>query len=316
MKKKTISILWLLILVFLFSSCHDNLNKSILEPLTVDELKSEMKKDSDFISFYEDFQRIREKKLDSEVVQAKYGDLTYRRIWDVIKYSRDFSNLEDIQQEAERRYNAQKKDYSKSLDSLRHYWKAQAEKCDPNSYVKLEFETIDREYYSSSRVLKSVYIGFNITALKGTLEQLKFNYKIKPKISERKSSFGDDDGGSCICSSPTYSSSVRYWELPYSLRDALQYKTASEIRRDYDIIINVSRVRINGENIDEDDFSMPYEISAYLSNPKVGYYRDLVIQEYIDESYKTIEEHASIIRKERLMKMDSEVVEFLEFSDI
>lgn len=315
MKMRVTSILGLLTFVFFLSSCHDNLNKSILEPLTVDELKSEMKKDSDFISFYEDFQRIREKKLDSEVVQAKYGDLTYRRIWNVLMYCRDSSTFKDIQEEAERRHNAQKKDYSKSLDSLRQYWEAYAAKNDPNSYVKIEFETIDREYYSSGRVLKSVNIGFNITALNGTVEQLRFNYKIKPKISKGRSSYLDDDGGNCICSSPIYSSSVRYWELPYSLRDALQYKTASEVRRDYDIIINVSRVRINGENIDEDDFSVPYEISSYLSNPKDEYYRDLVIHEYIDDSYQTVEEYASIIRKERLMKMDSEVVEFFEFLD-
>ena len=313
MKMRTINILGLLTLLFLLSSCHDNLNKSILEPLTVEELKSEMKKDSDFISFYEEFQRIREKKLDSDVVQAKYGDLTYKRIWDVITYSRDSSTFEDIQKEAKSRYNAQKKDYSKSLDSLRHYWKAQAAKYNPNSYVKIEFENIKREYYSSSSVLKSVNIGFNITALKGTLEQLKFSYLIKSKISEGERSYWNDERGYCILSCPIYSSSVCYWELPYSLKDALQYKTAFEVQRDYDIIINVSRVRINGENIDAADFSMPYDISSYLSDPKDEYYRDLVIHEYIDESYKSLEEYARAVEKERLMRMDSEVVEFFEF---
>lgn len=316
MKTRRINILGLLTYIILLSSCHDNLNKSILEPLTVEELKSEMKKDSDFISFYEDFQRIREKKLDSDVVQAKYGDLTYRRIWNFMKYYHDPSTFEEIWKEAESRYNAQNKDYSKSLDSLSHYWKAHAAKYDPNSYVKIEFEAIDREYYSSSQVLKTVNIGFNITALKGTVEQLKFSYKIKPKISEGRSSFWDDDGGSCICSSPINSSSVRYWELPYSLMDALQYKTASEVHRDYDIIIKVSRVRINGENIDAADYYMPYEISSYLSDPKDKYYRDLVIHEHIDESYMSIEEYASVIEKERLMKIDSEVVEFFEYLDI
>lgn len=305
----------ILTLVVLLSSCHDNLNKSILEPLTVDELKSEMKKDSDFISFYEDFQRIREKKLDSDVAQAKYGDLTYRRIWDVIKYRQNPETYEEIQKEAEALYKAQKKDYSKSLDSLCNYWKAQAAIYDPNSYVKIGFSSIDREYYPSSRVLKSVDIGFNITPLKGTVEQLKFSYKIKSKISEGRSSYWDDDGGSCICSSPIYSTSVRYWELPYSLRDALQYKTSGEVVRDYDIIINVKRVRINGENIDESDFSMPYAISSYMSDRKDTYYRDRVIQEYIDDKYKSIDEHASSILKERLMKMDSEVLEFFDFLD-
>ena len=300
-------------LCLLFSSCHDNLNKSILEPLTVEELKSEMEKDSDFISFYEDFQRIREKRLDTEVAQAKYGELTYRRIWDIFKFIQAPSTYEEIQEEAQNRYKAQKKDYAKSLDSLSITWKEKASIYDPTSYVKIEFASIDREYYSNSTVLKAVNIGFRITPLKGIVEQVKFSYRIQSKISEGQYSYWDNNCGNCICSQPLYNTEVCYWELPYSLRDALEYKTTYEVIRDYDIRINVSRVRYNGENIDANDFSIPYEISEYIKNPKDEYYRDRVIQDHIDENYKTMDELARIIEREMLKKKDSEVLDFLDY---
>lgn len=300
-------------LLLLFSSCHDNLNKSILEPLTVEELKSEMETDSDFISFYEDFQRIREKRLDTEVAQAKYGELTYRRIWNIFKYIQAPSTYEEIQEEAQKRYKAQKKDYSKSLDSLSITWKEKASKYDPTSYVKIEFASINKEYYSYSTVLKAVNIGFRITPLKGIVEQVKFSYRIQSKISEGQYSYWDNNCGNCICSQPIYSTDVCYWELPYSLRDALEYKTTYEVIRDYDIRINVSRVRYNGENIDANDFSIPDEISEYIKNPKDEYYRDRVIQDHIDENYKTMDELARIIEREMLKKKDSEVLDFLDY---
>lgn len=52
-------LIFILFVVVLTASCSGPLNKSIVEPLTVDELRSASKKDTAFIEFYEVVQELR-----------------------------------------------------------------------------------------------------------------------------------------------------------------------------------------------------------------------------------------------------------------
>ena len=74
-------ILFLCVVTLVVTSCNSGMNKSILEPLTVDELKVNMKKDTTFTDFYSDIQKVREYVMGSDVRQAKYADITYKRVY-------------------------------------------------------------------------------------------------------------------------------------------------------------------------------------------------------------------------------------------
>ena len=47
------------VIALLFASCSGPLNKPIVEPLTVEELRTVTKKDTSFIEFYEEVQNFR-----------------------------------------------------------------------------------------------------------------------------------------------------------------------------------------------------------------------------------------------------------------
>ena len=65
--------------VIILSSCSHGMNKSIIEPMTVDELRANMK-DTTFTNFYDQTQQFSKWILYSDVRQAKYGDITYKRL--------------------------------------------------------------------------------------------------------------------------------------------------------------------------------------------------------------------------------------------
>lgn len=68
----------LLAFVTVLTSCSDHgMSKSIVEPLTVDELKANMK-DSTFNEFYEYVQKLRGWIVESDVRQAKYSDISLK----------------------------------------------------------------------------------------------------------------------------------------------------------------------------------------------------------------------------------------------
>ena len=66
---------FLILSILLIASCSSNgLKKSITEPLSVDELKANIKKDTTFTDFYSEIQKIREWIIGNDVRQAKYGE--------------------------------------------------------------------------------------------------------------------------------------------------------------------------------------------------------------------------------------------------
>ncbi len=135
--KKHIIVLFLLSICF--ASCHDNLDKSIAEPLTVEELREEIKNDSTFEDFYNDIQRKRKDFFADEVNVAKYGEITYRRFFDLAKVMMDTVYQNKIEAEAEDIFKRQDiSKYKHQLDSVYKKWKPECDKGVLNSYVPYE----------------------------------------------------------------------------------------------------------------------------------------------------------------------------------
>ena len=92
--------LLLVIALVLIASCEtkeNSLDKSIIEPLTIEELRVEMEKDNMFQYSYNAVEKLRNETLTTDVLKAKYGNITYREVDQFYRYFKDtitFNNLE------------------------------------------------------------------------------------------------------------------------------------------------------------------------------------------------------------------------------
>lgn len=166
--------------------CSNGLNKPIIETLSVDELKANMESDTTFTDFYKDVQRLRSWVLGSDVNQAKWGNITYNDLKKYQKKVTDTTFTKKLAETFREEYKHLYPDYSSKVDSIMNNWREYKEQNKLETYVKIEFAELWKEYYSYSGDVKDVNVGFRVTPLKGTIEQLVFRYDIKSKISNSK----------------------------------------------------------------------------------------------------------------------------------
>lgn len=296
-------------------SCNSGLNKSILEPLTVDELKANMKKDTVFTDFYSDIQKVREYVMESDIRQAKYADVTYKRVYKYKKELSDTTFVNKIRNEQRELYDLQYPTYKSEVDSILTYWKAYKNKYSLDSLVTIKYEELWKEYYSYSNDVKSVNIGFKVTPLKGTIQQLVFRYCIKSKISN-DGSMSIWDSHRCLASSPIYSARTLYWEADYSDEKYLKNMSSSQVSRDYDFNIEIVEVRMNGENMSEKLEAMPNSVSRALrwedDEYMSDYYVSEIIKELINPEYVAFYDFFINALTKEQKKIDPEVYEMLK----
>ncbi len=282
------NLFYLLIFTLLLASCSNPLNKPIVEPLTVEELRSVSKKDTSFIEFYEEIQEFRKSFFVEDLNQVKYGDISYKQLQKYIAYGADTTFTKPIIEKSTAEWNEKYGNYEHELDSLKNYWQNYLKENSLMSYVKIEFDHIDKERYSYNMDIKDVNLALKLTPLKGKIQQVSFSYKIKSKLQSDETesiyaSILDDNRGSCILTSPISRPVVRYWEVNYTLEKKLKYMSTAEFKRDYDIVFEVSKVRVDNKNISEDDLLIPSVIEDYLKYPSL--YEDDVIKYYFNPDY-------------------------------
>lgn len=102
-------------------------------------MREEIKNDSTFEDFYDDIQRIRKDFFADEVNVAKYGEITYRRVFDLAKVVMDTVYQNKIETEAEDLFKKQDiSKYKHQLNSVYKKWKPECDKGILNSYVPFE----------------------------------------------------------------------------------------------------------------------------------------------------------------------------------
>lgn len=299
MKKLVFLLFWVLL-----CGC-DRLNKPIFEPLALKELDEEIKKDSLFGMLYEQIQSINENTLNTDSQKAKYADLTYRRVYYLFSYQ-DTVLYSKLSTEWDSKYA----NYSIKADSIINYWQQLKEENSLDQYVKIEVASISTNYYSFGGV-DNVHIGFRLTPLKGTIEQLRFGYSIQPKIDQKD---GRDiysiDKSWCLSTSPFSKPVVRYWEVGYSNEKRLAGENIETLSRDYDVKIKIDKVRINSKNLSIDDIKIPRSVEMYLEFGS-SYYIDDIIQKYIDSSYMPKYKYIMDGFNKHLKKLDALAFEYL-----
>lgn len=303
------------IIIILFAGCNNPLNKPIVEPLTVEELRSVSKKDTTFIEFYEQIQDFRQSFFDEDINQVKYGDISYKQLQKYIAYRTDSTFTKPIIEKSTADWNEKYGNYEHELDSLKNYWQNYLEENSLMSYVAIEFDHIDKDYYSYNNEVKNVNLALRLTPLKGTIQQISFTYKIKSKLRSDESesiysSIYDDNRGSCITTSPFSTSVVRYWEVNYTLEKTLKYMSTAEFNRDYNITFEVSKIRVNNNNISEDDLLVPSVMEDYLKYPSL--YEDDVIKYFFNPDYISYWEYTSKAIDNELRIKDEKCYNFIK----
>lgn len=234
-------------------SCDPVPNKSVFIPLTSDELAPIIKKDTLFTSFYEAVKEGVEGF--NEIEKAKFNDITYRSLYRIAKFTSDTTKVNPLRRQWEQEWEEQYGGYAEKVDSVLNYWTDYKAANSLDRFIKVEFAVVDKDYYSYSYDVKDVNLGFRLTPLQGTVEQVKFNYRYSAKIDDF---YGEKHR--CISTSPVSSPVVRYWEVDYSDEKRLKSVSTSEFIRDYDIAIEVTDVRKDGVNYSIDDLHIPSSV--------------------------------------------------------
>ncbi|MFK1789645.1 hypothetical protein ACIXBV_22010 [Bacteroides fragilis] len=68
------------------------------------------------------------------------------------------------------------------------------------------------------------------------------------------------------------------------MKKKLAGETVETLLRDYNVNIEIDKVRIKGENFSADDVKLPHSVEMYLEFGGF-YYIDDIIQEHIDNNY-------------------------------
>lgn len=278
--------------LFAIMSCNSGLNQSFMEPLDSKTLKSVLDKDPEFGPFYDDLQELRDMISSSATRQAKYGDISYKRLYKYTNLLTDTTVLSGIYKSVQTDYEKQYEKYDQAIDSAMDYWREYYSTYSLDSLVKVEPKDIRTTYYSYIGGVKDVNIGFLITPLKGRIDQLVFRYCIKPQItSDGKMDYYDSHR--CLASSPVTSPKTLYWEADYSDEKSLQRKTMGEVLRDYVFIIEVEEVRLNGENMEQKISAIPKHVLPLVKNPNLcsdddSHWKSDVIVDCIDPEFVPI----------------------------
>jgi hypothetical protein len=307
MKRLSILILGLAIIL---SSCSNISDKPVSEKLSTDELSRAIKSDTLFTSFYENLR----KRVDemNDINKAKFNDVTYRGLFKHVKFSQDTTYWKPLYEKWEKEWEKDFGIYSTKADSTLNYWKKYLEENSLDKYVKVELATINKDYYDYIGELKEVNLGFKLTPLRGPIEQISFNYGYKAKIN------GDKyfERHNCISTSPFSSPTIRYWEVEYSDKNDFAGKTVETFLRDYNLQIEVTKIRKNDINISTDDFNIPEEISDYFTygdeDFMKDYYKDKVIKKIIYKDYLDKWEYTSKKADEIREKEDKLCFDFLK----
>lgn len=298
MKLLTYSI-YILTLIFLIS-CNP-LDKSILEDLSVKELKKEITKDSSFTFLYEEVEDF--KKLNRDKIKlANYSELTWQKILDFDKFKFDrYSDSDVFKKEYLNKYD---KTIQKAHELINDYRKKNElwlNENHPNNFVDIELIGINTEYYTYSGGVDNVYFKFRIKTKKGRVQQVTWGINPKAKINDKKKydlySLLDYQG--YIYSSPINNVVTGRYEASYTHEKIAAGKSANSFLRDYHLNLEIRKVRFRNKNISYDDFKLPYEVEKYIKSEEekdewsTEYYLTKIIADEIDADFISKSDYVS-----------------------
>ena len=298
---------FIIVIGVLFCSCNGYLDKPIYEPLSVEELKKAIEKDSVFQDIYEYIQVMNNSVLTTDLAKVKFVDLTYRRLYKFAKFAMDTTYFNPIEKKAEKEWIENYNHYQLKVDSISDYWKE--EKKSLTQYVDIELVDMRKEYYSYSGDIKNVKLGFRLTPLKGTVETLWFRYQIEKKTDEEDGKNSYRYGN--LCSEYTSFSKpiLKYYEADYADEKILMNETLETFLMDYNIHIEVNMVGIDGIRKSFNDLDIPQSVRDYWIWQDL--YFDDVVKEFLNKDFLSKYEYQEREVEKILRKKDNLSFEFI-----
>ena len=173
----------------LIAGCNNPLDKSVIEPLPLGDLKEIIERDTLFEYTYKAIEDVRNSKLTSDIEKAKWSDMTYKRVDNIFKLIYDnilinkYIDTLEIKSEWENKFGM----YIPKLDSISNYWKDYLKENSLFNYLSVEVFDIKKGKYDCSQ------LGLKVTPLKGMIYDLTIGYYFIPnkyrKEFEEKSKY-------------------------------------------------------------------------------------------------------------------------------
>ncbi len=274
-----------LLILILTAACSGPTKKSIFEELSMEELKNELKKDTLFEKTYKLVKFATDSLIKDEIERIKWSDLTYKRVHELVLLSIDTTFLNPQKEIFFREWQNKFLPILEDIDSTSNYWKDFRDENSLEKYVDIELVSIDKEYYSYSYGIKNINLGFRLTPLKGKIDQMRFSYLITSKLEEddKTSYLSILDKNWCRMSRPFSKPTVRYWKADYSDEKKLESRNVETLFRDYNVLIKIDEIRIDGFNLNEESLNIPKSIKNYWKYEDLDYLSDLYAEDVASE---------------------------------
>ena len=298
----------LLPVIILMISCTQN--KPVVEKLELDEVAKLVKQDSLYEKVILEVESVRSNFEENIVLMSKFKDLAYSDFLDYKKKTSDTTLLKNIFQEADSLYSIDvekyKLIYKHRIDSLINIYKKMQEENDPEKYFKVEFSSIDKEYYSYGNGIKNINVKFKVTPLRGPIQGGSFRYKIIPKVTNREVA----DAG-CRFSSYTKNPSIYIWEASYDIEDEFENASTNSIKNNYSFEYSYLTVRKDGKTMSSIDLltDIPITYKIHLDKDSL----DLWDYKYIMENEFYVSIKSSYEIAEDLFNIEKRAINKLAF---
>jgi len=309
-------ILLMLIFILGISSCNNPMKKSVIESLPIEDLKNIIDDDTLFEITYKHVKEIRELILTDDIEKAKWFDITYNRVHKIVKFYRDSLAQSKYSKKIKSDWNAKYGGNILKADSISDYWKNYKNERSLTNFVNIELFDIQ------TRDNGSAEIGFKITPLQGTLDDIWFVYRFikkddEVKISEwEKDSFINDRDTNVLIYNKVTESKI-FWKDDKNNQDILKNRILEEVLDEYVFkckLVNISKNRISLWGADGIPINIKWMLEAE-NQYKYEYYRAEVIKEYINEGFIRYRDYKSSKIDSIAKTIDPEAIKFLFLVD-
>jgi len=257
---------WIVVIscIALFSCSKDYL---VLDDLDSDDVRYLIGIDTLYEKLILECEFIKKEIDDNIVLKSKFAKLSFDNYFQYKKITLDSSFINTISQKADSiRKSSEEalfKKYEAKIDSqITEYMQRQYE-LSPDSYFKVEFDSISKEYYSSLNSVKEVLIHFKITPMKGPIDGGSFLYSVIPKVTGKAAA-----SGNCRFSRGTTEPKVYRWETPYDVKDEFESLNTIDVNNRYTFEYIILTARYNDKTYGLTDANdlIPLEFRVVLDS--------------------------------------------------
>ena len=187
---KSISIL---LLSMIFVSCSNILEKRVIkQPLTEEDIKIILENGNyEFLDFYKSKREVLELFFQDKINAAKYGDITYNRLYKYWMIDKDTFFINEIKRNSGNEWSNRYGETKRQIDSIMLFWDNYNKKESLNKFLNIELKDIKYKYDMNSMrrniyEVPEMYFVFKINPLLGNVDGFFFHVSFIPSVKFNK----------------------------------------------------------------------------------------------------------------------------------